>query len=47
MALLSEHRPQLESLTAALLEAETLDEAQAYAAAGLDRRPAPALPEPG
>ena len=38
-ALLAEHRDQLESLTSALLEAETLDEAQAYAAAGLDRRP--------
>ncbi len=39
VALLSEHRDQLESLTAALLEAETLDEAQAYAAAGLGRHP--------
>ena len=43
-ALLAEHRDQLESLTSALLEAETLDEAQAYAAAGLDRRPAPTSP---
>ena len=45
-ALLAEHRDQLESLTRALLEAETLDEAQAYAAAGLDRRPAPPFPGP-
>ncbi len=45
--LLTAHREQLESLTRALLEAETLDEAQAYAAAGLDRRPAPERdPEP-
>jgi cell division protease FtsH len=42
MALLTAHREQLESLTTALLAAETLDEAQAYAAAGLARRPAPA-----
>ena len=36
-ALLSEHREQLDSLTAALLEAETLDEAEAYVAAGVRR----------
>ena len=42
MALLTEHREQLESLTVALLEAETLDGPQAYAAAHLDRREAPA-----
>ncbi len=36
---LTEHRPQLNQLAAALLAAETLDEAAAYAAAGL---PAPA-----
>jgi cell division protease FtsH len=33
--LLSDHRPQLDSLTAALLKAETLDAAGAYAAAGM------------
>jgi cell division protease FtsH len=33
--LLSDHRPQLDSLTAALLKAETLDAAGAYAAAGV------------
>jgi cell division protease FtsH len=32
---LAEHRPQLDALAAALLERETLDEADAYAAAGL------------
>jgi cell division protease FtsH len=42
VALLREHRPQLESLTHALLEAETLDEDDAYRAADVprDRRPA-------
>jgi cell division protease FtsH len=35
--LLRDHRSQLESLTAALLEHETLDEADAYAAAGVPR----------
>ena len=35
-ALLTEHRDQLESLVAALLEHETLDEDAAYAAAGVD-----------
>src|SRR5215217_5759905 len=43
--LLSDHRDQLDSLTEALLAAETLDEDDAYAAAGVERRqeePAPA-----
>jgi cell division protease FtsH len=35
--LLTEHRAKLDSLTDALLEAETLDEADAYVAAGVDR----------
>ncbi len=35
LALLRENRPRLDSLAAALLEHETLDEADAYAAAGL------------
>ena len=43
--LLAEHRDQLESLTRALLEAETLDEARAYAAAGLERHPPDATAE--
>jgi cell division protease FtsH len=38
--LLSEHRPQLESLTHELLAAETLDEDAAYAAAQVPRAPA-------
>ena len=33
--LLTEHRDQLESLTRALLDAETLDMVEAYTAAGL------------
>jgi len=37
--LLREHRANLDSLVAALLENETLDEAEAYAAAGLPRNP--------
>ncbi len=37
--LLSEHRDKLESLTAALLRDETLDEDDAYAAAGVERTP--------
>ena len=41
--LLGEHRDQLESLTGALLEHETLDEADAYAAAGVSRN-VPATP---
>jgi cell division protease FtsH len=36
---LSEHRHNLDSLVAALLAHETLDEAEAYAAAGLERNP--------
>ena len=40
--LLTEHRDKLESLTRALLAAETLDQVEAYAAAGIDRRGAPA-----
>ena len=41
-ALLREHRDQLEAIVAALLEHETLDEEQVYAAAGIDRpEPAP------
>jgi cell division protease FtsH len=35
--LLTEHRAKLDSLTEALMEAETLDEADAYAAAGVAR----------
>ena len=35
--LISEHRERLDSLALALLERETLDEADAYAAAGIDR----------
>jgi len=38
--LLREHRDQLEAIVAALLEHETLDEEQVYAAAGIER-PAP------
>jgi cell division protease FtsH len=45
-ALLAEHRDKLDALAEALLERETLDESDAYAAAGIDRRrepePAPA-----
>ena len=37
--LLAAHRANLDSLVAALLEHETLDEAAAYAAAGLSRNP--------
>jgi cell division protease FtsH len=36
-ALLHEHRPQLDALVAALLERETLDEADAYRIAGIER----------
>jgi cell division protease FtsH len=38
--ILREHRTQLDDLAAALLESETLDEADAYRAAGLPARPA-------
>jgi cell division protease FtsH len=41
--LLSEHRDRLDSLTEALLAAETLDEDDAYAAARVDRERAPTL----
>jgi cell division protease FtsH len=40
VALLSEHRAKLDALALALLEKETLDEADAYAAAGVPRRAA-------
>ena len=43
-ALLTENRSKLDSLAEALLVAETLDEADAYAAAGVER--IPAQPEP-
>jgi cell division protease FtsH len=42
--LLSEHREQLESLAQALLEAETLDAPEAYAAAGVAIRPVEETP---
>jgi cell division protease FtsH len=38
---LESHRDQLEALTRALLEHETLDEADAYRIAGIERAPAP------
>lgn len=41
-AVLEENRRRLDSLAAALLQHETLDEEDAYAAAGVERRPAPA-----
>ena len=43
LALLQEHRPQLDTLAQALLEHETLDEDDAYAAAGVahERPPLP------
>jgi cell division protease FtsH len=41
---LREHRDQLEALTRALLEHETLDEADAYRIAGIDRAPRAAAP---
>jgi cell division protease FtsH len=44
--LLRAHRGQLDSLVSALLEHETLDEADAYAAAGLPRQRAAAEPTP-
>jgi cell division protease FtsH len=43
--LLSDHRDQLESLARALLEAETLDAADAYAAAGTPMRAVEREPE--
>ena len=41
--LLSEHREQLDRLTVALLRAETLDQAQAYAAAGISKPAGPSV----
>ena len=41
-AILERERWRLDALVDALLEHETLDEADAYAAAGIDRTPAPA-----
>jgi cell division protease FtsH len=43
--LLTEHRHQLDSLSDALLKAETLDAVDAYAAAGVQMRPVEAEPE--
>ncbi len=43
---LRDHRPQLDSLAHALLEHETLDEVDAYAAAGIPRKRREAEPEP-
>jgi cell division protease FtsH len=40
--LLGDNRDRLDSLAEALLEHETLDEPDAYAAAGIDRAAAPA-----
>ena len=45
-ATIIEHRAKLESLTKALLERETLDEADAYAAAGVPRGLNPLAEEP-
>jgi cell division protease FtsH len=44
--LLTDHRSQLESLTQALLKAETLDSIDAYAAAGVPLRPPESEPVP-
>ena len=41
VALLTNHRAQLDALAEALLERETLDEKEAYAAAGVERRGEP------
>jgi cell division protease FtsH len=43
VALLQQNRDKLDSLAAALLEHETLDEEDAYAAAGVPRNPEPAV----
>jgi cell division protease FtsH len=43
---LAEHREQLDQLAEALLERETLDEADAYAAAGIPRPSASEQPAP-
>jgi len=45
-ALLTEHRDKLDALARALLERETLDEEDAYAAAGIEPRELSELPEP-
>jgi cell division protease FtsH len=45
--LLTDHRSQLESLSRALLDAETLDAVDAYAAAGAPMRTAELAPEAG
>jgi cell division protease FtsH len=37
LSVLRQNRPRLDSVAAALLEHETLDEAEAYAASGVDR----------
>ena len=44
--LLRENRPKLDSIAAQLLEHETLDEADAYAAAGITHRSRTPAPEP-
>jgi cell division protease FtsH len=43
LVLLQENRPRLDSLAAALLQHETLDEDAAYAAAGVERKATPAM----
>jgi ATP-dependent Zn protease len=43
---LNEHRDQLDNLAHALLQAETLDAPDAYAAAGVPMRAAELEPEP-
>ena len=45
-ALLSEHRDKLDSLAQALLHSETLDQDEAYAAAGIERPPRGEEPAP-
>jgi cell division protease FtsH len=40
--LVREHRPQLDRIVEQLLARETLDEAEVYAAAGIEKPPAPA-----
>ncbi|HLS73009.1 MAG TPA: ATP-dependent zinc metalloprotease FtsH [Actinomycetaceae bacterium] len=50
LRLLGEHRPKLDAIVTALVEHETLNEEQAYAAAGITQAPAPPLllgAEPG
>jgi len=43
---LADHRPQLDALAAALLDHETLDELDAYQAAGIPPRAHPLTPGP-